>query len=152
MSKPANRAMLKLIVEYLLLVLPILIYVVLEAVKAEEPIHVFTSPEWSIGTIFLTLQTQRMFTQEMGSSGMAKGLQQLLSVVVVLVTIAAAVNVYAALPGHGDANMLAVKWVLFALATVLFIYVAGAALYFAETNPHGHHDRGQHDHGHGNHG
>lgn len=132
MATRVHRTVLKLTVEYLLLTLPILLYIGLESMRLAEPKHFLTSPEWSIATIFIVLQTYRIYSEEMQSTvGRAAG--QCLVIACVLVTSVASVNIYlAADTQEASWQGVLVTWVLLCVSSLLFLYVAGAAIYSCE--------------------
>lgn len=132
MSMIMRRALLKLAGEYIIITLPILIYVCIEAVHDDNAAFLYRSPEWSIATVFLILQTIRMYSEEMhGSFG--RSFSFLLMLLLTAVNLAAGVNIYISL-GNGQQAMvtIAVKWLLFIVVSLLFVYIAGAAIYEAE--------------------
>jgi hypothetical protein len=129
----ARRAILKLAIEYFLLTLPIVIYVAIEALHHGDAGYLITSPEWSIATIFILLQTYRLYSEEM-KSVVGQRFGQFLVIVLVLVAIGAALNIYLGMKDVHSPSMyvLAAKWGLLIVSSVVFVYVAGAALYAAE--------------------
>ncbi len=100
--------------------------------RLAEPKHFLTSPEWSIATIFIVLQTYRIYSEEMQSTvGRAAG--QCLVIACVLVTSVASVNIYlAADTQEASWQGVLVTWVLLCVSSLLFLYVAGAAIYSCE--------------------
>jgi hypothetical protein len=133
LSTRVRRTVLKLLVEYALITLPILLYVAMESIRQECPQKLITSPEWSIATIFLTIQAIRLYLEEMRDPA-----RQLLSGILILflaaVTIAASINTYIGLDeDHSQSTMtIVIKWGVFLLASVSFVYIAGAAIYSKE--------------------
>jgi len=121
------------VVEYIIITAPISVYAVLEAIRKNDLVYFFRSPEWSIATIFLTVQAIRMYIEQLRQT-----LDPVLSVLLILLltgmTLAAAINIYIALgsPEHQTLGILASKWILFSVATAVFIVIAGAAIYGAE--------------------
>jgi hypothetical protein len=128
-----RRTLLRLLVEYLLLTLPVLIYVGLEAVHHDSAMYVVKSPEWSVATMFIALQTYRLYMEHNRRSGSGYRLGDLLVIMLVLVVVAAAINAFLALEANRLSwTLIAFKWVLFVLATASFVYIAGAAFYKSE--------------------
>lgn len=128
-----KRTLLRLAAEYIIITLPIAIYVTLEAISDQKAAFLYRSPEWSIATVFLIVQTIRMYLEEMHGS-VGRSFSYILMLILTVVTLAAGVNIYVSL---GDVQnqataTVAVKWVLFVIASLLFIYIAGAAIYAAE--------------------
>ena len=127
------HTILKLAVEYSIVTSPIAIYAVLEAIHKDDFIYIFRSPEWSVATIFLTVQAIRMYLEQLRQT-----LDPLLSVLLMLfltgITLAAAINIYIALgcPEHQSLGTQVSKWVLFVMATIVFVLIAGGAIYGAE--------------------
>jgi len=132
MSRRMWRTLLRLVVEYLLLTLPILLYVSLEALHREATTYLFVSPEWSVGTMFILLQTYRLY-MEKGISGLGYRVGDLLVIGLVVCVVAATINAYIAMAAPEPSwCVVAIKWLLFAFATISFVYIAGAAFYKAE--------------------
>lgn len=130
MKTRVHETVLALAVEYLLLTLPVLIYVAMEAVHHQTFWYLLVSPEWSIATIFILVQTYRLFIEEMSGSPKGRRMGDFLMLTLVLFAIAASINAFMAI-GHAEPSIsvLTIKWLLFAVATLIFIYVAGAAIY-----------------------
>jgi hypothetical protein len=133
MSIRGTHTVLRLVVEYIIVTAPILVYVVLEAIKKGEAIHILRSPEWSIATVFLTVLAIKMYIERMHQN-----FDPLLSILLILlltgVTLAAAVNTYIALGSAENQSMgtLMSKWFLFLIATTIFVLIAGGAIYGTE--------------------
>jgi len=128
-----QRTVLRLLVEYLLLTLPVLIYVGLEAVHHDSAMYVVKSPEWSVATMFVSLQTYRLHMEQNRKSGAGYRLGDVLVILLVVVVVAAAINAFLALNAERPSwTLIGIKWALFGLATVSFVYIAGAAFYKVE--------------------
>jgi hypothetical protein len=128
-----RRTLLKLAIEYLLLTFPILLYVSIEAIHHSDPKYLITSPEWSIATIFVLLQTYRLYSEEM-KSVIGQRFGHFLVIILAMFAAGAAINIYL-----GMDNILVpswpvvfTKWGLLLVSTALFVYVAGAAIYATE--------------------
>jgi hypothetical protein len=91
------------------------------------------SPEWSIATIFIVIQCVRIHIESM-RDGWNRLFTCGLVLVLAVVSLAAAINIYVGLAdGHGpSAATMMIKWGLYGAATLLFLYVAGSALYSVE--------------------
>lgn len=119
----------------MLVTLPIVIYATLEAIHQHRLALLLLSPEWSIATIFLALQTVRLFVE-----GTERGGGQLLAVVLVIIQMAlitsASINIYMGLEA-GIATqswaLLGVRWTLLVIASLFFVCFAGAAIWSEET-------------------
>ena len=134
MKTQTGRTILRLAIEYLLIVLPILIYVTLEAIHHGDVAHLLRSPEWSIATIFLALQTVRLFVEGMDRHYGRLLAVALITVLVILVT-AASINIYMGMEFEAASQLwglLATKWFLLLAATFFFVYFAGAAIWADE--------------------
>jgi hypothetical protein len=68
MSSRATRAKVKLLVEYVTVTLPVAVYISLEEFQQNQWAHFVHSPEWSIATIFLSIQAIRLFRDSLTSS------------------------------------------------------------------------------------
>jgi len=142
MSIRVRRTVLRLAAEYFLLTFPILLYVGIEALHRSNAKFLIASPEWSIATIFVLLQTYRLYSEEMKSS-IGQRLGHCLVIVIAMVAAGAAINIYLGMEEVRDPSWstlftswgFLVKWGLLLVSTALFVYVAGAALYAAEGEP-----------------
>jgi hypothetical protein len=133
MTARMGSTLLKLAGEYIIITLPILIYICLEAIRRDDAAFLYRSPEWSIATIFLIIQTIRMYLEAMHGS-VGRAFSYLLVLVLTVATLAAGVNIYVALDDVKKQTTLtvAVKWSLFCAASSLFVIIAGAAIYDGE--------------------
>jgi hypothetical protein len=130
------RTIVRLVIEYLLITLPIIIYITLEAIHQKSAAYLLQSPEWSIATIFLSFQTVRLFLEGMERDRGRLICVALVTLLVLLVT-AASINTYMGLESGLDAQswtLLVTKWVLLAAATLFFVYFAGAAIWAQEAH------------------
>lgn len=135
MSARVRRTVLRLSVEYFVVTAPIVIYVGIEAFRDSAISFLVTSPEWAIATIFLTFQTVRMYLDEMHERS-GRAFTYLLVLLLAAIALASGINIYVALGDVHNQSMMtiATRWILFGVASVLFIYVAGAAIYSAEAS------------------
>ena len=133
MTIRGTQTILRLAVEYIIVVSPIVIYAVLEAIRKDDVIHIFRSPEWSIATIFLTVQAIKLYFEQLRQS-LDPMLSVLLTLLLTGITLAAAINIYIALgaPEHQSMGTQTSKWILFLVATIVFVFVAGGAIYGTE--------------------
>ena len=128
-----SRTLLRLTNEYLQLTCPILLYVSIEAIQHNDLSYLGTSPEWSIATIFILLQTYRIYSEEM-KSVIGQLFGQTLVMILVICAVAASINIFVGISyAHSPtAAILIFKWGILLASTLIFLYVAGAALYVAE--------------------
>jgi hypothetical protein len=131
---PTARTATRLAIEYLLITLPIVIYATLEAIHQHRAALLLLSPEWSIATIFLALQTVRLFVE-----GMDRLRGRLLAVVLVIVQVvlisSASINIYMGLEAGIETQswpLLATRWALLAIASLFFVCFAGSAIWSEE--------------------
>ena len=133
MNSIVRRTLLKLTIEYFLLVLPILIYVSLESLHHRDAWYLFRSPEWSIATIFIVIQTIRIHLESIGDNW-NRSFTILMIILLGVIALAAGINIYI---GLGDVNTpstgtMITKWVLYLISSLLFVYVAGAGVFLKE--------------------
>lgn len=134
MPSAKRRTLMRLVIEYLLITLPIVIYVSLEAVHRQDAGPLLHSPEWSIATIFLTFQTLRLFIE-----GMHKSRSELMAVLLLIVFVvliaAATVNIHMGFVAGLESQswrLLGTRWFLLLAATIFFVCFAGAAIWVEE--------------------
>jgi hypothetical protein len=133
MSSRATRAKVKLLVEYVTVTLPVAIYISMEAFHLKEWAHFVHSPEWSIATIFLAIQAIRLFLDSVTNRA-GRNLVHLLVLLLCLIILCASINIYVGLQqtwGQSELTIV-VRWSFFLLSSILFVYIAGAALYAEE--------------------
>lgn len=113
--------------EYLLIVLPVAMYLTLESIHAGRW-SILTSPEWSIATLFLSFQAALLFARRLGNTGRKLSIEVLLFLAlgVVVVVASAAVNTWMSLERESTGTLL-LRVVLFALTSAAFIVLVGSA-------------------------
>ena len=138
----AGQAILTALYEYLLITIPVGLYIGLEAVHSDWKILV-SSPEWSVATIFLLFQGLTLYVRHLGGtgarvSGVKIGVLALLSLVIAVFTV---INIYKSLEeGHNTTAAVIFRLGLFLITSAGFmVMVSGAKLYDLrrETQPHG---------------
>jgi hypothetical protein len=133
MEPKIQRTILRLAVEYFLLVLPILIYVSLEALHHEDAAYLLKSPEWSVATIFIVIQTIRIHVESIASDW-NRSFTILLVIFLGVVTLAAGINIFIGLEQANKQSIwtLTTKWGLYVGASIIFLGIAGAGLFSEE--------------------
>jgi hypothetical protein len=134
MTSAKFRTIIRLAIEYLLITLPIIIYVTLEAIHQGDAVYLLQSPEWSIATIFLSCQTVRLFLEGLERDrGRLVGVVLVVALVVLIVV--ASINIYMGLDSEPEGQswmVLVTKWGLLTVATLFFVYFAGATIWAQE--------------------
>jgi hypothetical protein len=111
---------------------PIAGYVGLEALHRKDAMLLLTSPEWSIATILLTLQTARLFVEGIAGQG-GRIITVALLLVMALLLPAAGINAYMGLEASTQSwGLLLTRGGLFMGASAMFICFAGSALWAEE--------------------
>lgn len=127
-----KRASLEAIYEYLLVTMPVGLYVTLETVHRGHLAYFFFSPEWSIATIFLAFQALSLYIR--GVKGMKARLSPasmgILALGAVLVIVFASINAYQSL-AHETGMLIKLRLSLFLLMSLLFLLLVGGALFVA---------------------
>jgi hypothetical protein len=133
MTSRATRAKTKLLVEYVTVTLPVVVYIFMEALQRKEWLHFIHSPEWSIATIFLAIQAIRLFLDSVRNPA-GRNIVHLLVLFLGLLILCASINTYIGLQQDDEQSVptIVARWLFFFLSSLLFIYVAGAALYKEE--------------------
>lgn len=93
-----REVILPTIYEYVLIVIPIAIYVTLEAAHKDVK-HFIKSPEWAIASIFLCFQAIALYYKHMAGSPRRINIEFLgfLLLFIVVITVASAINAYVSL-------------------------------------------------------
>ncbi|WP_299336334.1 hypothetical protein [uncultured Psychroserpens sp.] len=99
LNKTSRRDILPVIYEYLLIILPVSIYISLEAMHKHDWTYFFKSPEWGIAIIFLSFQGVALYLKSLSSTNkkINHNFIGLLFLIVVVVTIAAILNSFISL-------------------------------------------------------
>jgi hypothetical protein len=132
-SKSPGQALLTAFYEYLLITLPVGLFVTLDASHKQEPHFLWHSPEWAIATIFLLFQGLSLYVRLLSNSG-AKvsptsiGLLALVSLPITALTV---INAYRALDEHGNTpGSIAIRLTLFGLVSAAFLLLVGGAKFY----------------------
>lgn len=120
--------------EYLLVTVPVGIYVALEATRKNELAILWRSPEWAIATIFLLFQGLSLYIRHLSSTGakLSAATIGLLALIGVVITTTTLINAYRTLDAQENTKLaIFVRLALFVFASVAFwVFVAAAQLYF----------------------
>jgi hypothetical protein len=132
----AGQAILTAFYEYLLITVPVGLYIGLEAFHHHSWSLVIRSPEWSMATIFLLFQGLSLYVRHLTGagarvSGVSIGLLALISLLITAFTL---VNAYTSLdPEHNTNSAIGFRLGLFVITSLGFlIMVSGAGLYHLE--------------------
>lgn len=114
--------------EYLMIVLPVAIYIVMEAFHHHHWKLVLESPEWAIATIFLAFHGAVLYVQNLKKSGLelSETTLLLLAMAVLVVIVAAIVNAYDDLDAVTRMSLV-FRVALFGFASVAFLLMVGGA-------------------------
>ena len=128
-----GSAIVYAVYEYVLIVLPVALYVLLESLHSQTPQYTFTyTPEWNIATIFLVAQGQSLYRFETETLGQrsAKSTVGLLALAAIVVVVLAAANIQFSLAHKSQITAVAM-WLLFALASATFLVMIASARFVA---------------------
>ena len=126
----SNRtAVAQLIEEFLLINVPILIYVMIESHHQGEELlaGVASSPEWCIGTVVMSFQSLRLYFYGT-AAGPKKAAGLIVSLMLITVVITAGAFYLLSMNEHSSTAVL-MKWVAFGSSSVLFAGFGGAGLW-----------------------
>ena len=133
---PQNKtglAILTAFYEYLLITIPVGLYIGLEAIHEHHWISMVHSPEWAVATIFLLFQGVSLYIRHLSSAGariapVSIGLLALISLTIIAFTV---INAYTSLdPQQNTSSAIIFRLGLFVITSLGFLLmVAGAKLY-----------------------
>ena len=133
---PRNKtglAILTACYEYLLITIPVGLYIGLEAIHEHHWISLVQSPEWAVATIFLLFQGVSLYIRHLSSAGarispVSIGLLALISLTIIAFTV---INAYTSLdPQQNTKPAIIFRLGLFVITSLGFLLmVAGAKLY-----------------------
>jgi hypothetical protein len=131
--KKTNQAVLTACYEYLLVTVPVGLYVALEAKHAGNVSLFVTSPEWAVATIFLLFQGISLYFRHLNSTGarvsaINLSLLCLISLVIMTITV---VNAYTSLDEpENTGGAIGIRSLMFVSVSAAFlIMVSGSKLY-----------------------
>ena len=139
LTDEGKRALLSSFYELALVSSPVVIYVAIEAWHDGKWLHLLTSPEWSIVTIFLAFQALSLYSQGVSSTGRLKAWAPLGSMGGLAIIVAASFNVAQSIE-HNTAGAIAFRSSLFSFAVVWFVVIVTSgklAEYRAESKRRG---------------
>jgi hypothetical protein len=123
-------AVLFSMMEYLGLVLPVLLYVMLEAFHDKGPMFLLTSPEWGIATCFLGIHGPSVFEEELDECGRQVSPLRMRFFRACGLMIAGAALVNSFLSFDSESILKAVlRMLMFGCASLAFTILVGAAHY-----------------------
>jgi hypothetical protein len=129
-----KKALLEAVYEYLLVTMPVGLYVLLEAVHKNWYGYFFLSPEWSIATIFLAFQGVSLYIR--GAKNLAAKISPaamgIIALAAVLIIIFASINAYQSL-AHQTAMLVTARMILFAATSIVFVLLVGGGRFAVET-------------------
>lgn len=119
--------------EFILLTLPVALYVALEAYVKEDWSYFYSSPEWAIATIFLSVQAVFLYFKDLLRTGRRTNLRALGGLVfyTVIVVVVASINALESLRDHGVGSSLALslRLSLFLISAIVFFMLVASGRY-----------------------
>lgn len=124
-----RSTVIQLIEEFLLINVPILLYVMIEADHRGQAIMhgIIQSPEWCIGTVVMSFQALRLYIY-----GTAHGPRKSPGLLVALFLFATLITVaafYLLSMHEHSAAALNMKWLIFVVASIFFVFFGGGGLW-----------------------
>jgi len=120
--------------EYLIVIMPVGIYVFLEASDDKGWNYLYCSPEWAIATIFLSFISLSQYIASIGKSGkqVIEPIIGIISIIILLIIVASTLNAKISIDvGSGKDSDAAIycRIILFTMATIIFfIFMTGTKL------------------------
>ena len=127
LSSESREAIACAIYEYLLIVLPVLLYLLMESLHRDDWFALWRSPEWSIATLFLAFQAGSLYARKMTKTGrkLSFDTMSLLALGIVVIISVATLNTWLSLV-HPSAWVTGFRVFLFTLVTMVFIILVGS--------------------------
>ena len=129
----AGQAILTAFYEYLLITVPVGLYIGLEATHLHRWDFLFRSPEWAVATIFLLFQGLSLYVRHLAGTGakVSAASVGLFALISLLMTAFTLINAYTSLdPEENTRAAIIFRLGLFVLTSAGFmVMVAGAKLY-----------------------
>lgn len=128
-----NRAILLTFYEYLLVTFPVGLYIAIEATHEKKWNMLWTSPKWSVATIFLLFQGLTLYVRFLNSSGgkvspYAIGVGGIIGLGLIIIAV---LNAWMSLdPSENSKLAIGVRLiVVMASSGLFFVFVSAARLY-----------------------
>lgn len=112
--------------EFLVLILPVFIYVYMEARHKHDWSYMFTSPEWGIATIFLCFQGAAFYTKSLTlrtDKRINSTFLNLIYLIVLIVTIGATLNSFDSLDSESNNKMKIMVRLVLLFFSIVFFFV-----------------------------
>ncbi|MBN8865821.1 MAG: hypothetical protein J0H92_20780 [Sphingobacteriales bacterium] len=116
--------------EYLIVTLPVAIYVMLEAIHKKSWIVFITTPEWSIATIFLAFISISRYRSSLEKSGgrIFEPIFGLISILSLILIVGSTINAYLSLEEE-TISAIVIRIVLFIVSSMKFlVLITGSKL------------------------
>jgi hypothetical protein len=131
--KPTNllnirKMILPLTYEYMFVVLPVLIFVCMEAIS-KGGMYILKSPEWAIASIFLCFQGASLYMRGLMKAGKPINGRwiAILYMLILVITIAAVLNAFLSIaPYYNTRNKIIFRLVVFLFSSIIFLILSGA--------------------------
>lgn len=116
--------------EFLLIIVPVGVYVCIEAVHKNDIWYFFMSPEWSIASIFLAFQGVALYVKYLNKSNKKLNFPVIgfMVLISVIATIIATINISVSLNFNGS-DAIIVRTIQFILTSILFVSLVSGALF-----------------------
>lgn len=128
LSAHGRSAVLVACYEYLLVTLPVGLYVTLEAIHRERFLFLVVSPEWAIATIFLAFQGVTLYARNLKAAGRKISWHWvgILSLFALVTIFGASINAFESL-GQSTTLSVVVRLSLFSTVSMAFVLLVGGA-------------------------
>ncbi len=120
-----KRDLIPAIFEFLLIILPIFIYVTIEAMHKQNWWYLLTSPEWAIASIFLSFQAAAIFLKGQTNTGLRINgdFLGLLFLAVITISIMATLNAYSSLHNASENYTGVIIRLAFLIVSVISFFI-----------------------------
>ena len=127
-SARGRQALIQAGYEYLMVTTPVGVYVGLESYHHHDVTFIWKSPEWAIAVVFLLFQGSSLYRRNLRKAGrsLAEGLFDVFTIVAVVLTIVAVLNVLSSFEGNSTGTIL-FRAITFALVSAGFVLLVGGS-------------------------
>ena len=116
--------------EYLIITMPVGIYVFLEAFHKNDWNYLYTTPEWAIATIFLSFISLSKYLASIGASGKAvfEPIVGIIGILILTIIIASTINANISIERESQGAVVCRVMLLLIATVIFFIFMTGTKL------------------------
>lgn len=132
LARRVAKSLMASFYEYLLVVSPVLLFLMLDSVARNNWSVLISSPEWSIATIFLAFQGRTIHRRCMAGRRVSDNWLALIDLAAVFITVASSIDAYISLSQNPQDQSPIFRLSILIVVSVLFLIFTGAGIFTTE--------------------